>query len=67
MAKAEDSKLHGAVALTERLGSETVVELTLADGSKIIGALSEDMILETGTAVTFNFDRTQAHLFKDTA
>ncbi|MFT5067004.1 MAG: multiple sugar transport system ATP-binding protein, partial [Reinekea sp.] len=40
----DTGKLHGKVVLTERLGSETVIDIVLADGSKIIAALAEDSI-----------------------
>ncbi|MGJ8582791.1 MAG: ABC transporter ATP-binding protein [Marinosulfonomonas sp.] len=59
-------KLHGTVSLTERLGSETVVDVTLADGSKIIAALAEDTILPSGKTVSFDFDPNQAHVFPET-
>jgi len=58
-------KLHGTVALTERLGSETVIDIKLADGNKIIAALSEDAILTEGTAASFQFDPNQAHIFPE--
>jgi len=59
-------KLHGKVVLTERLGSETVIDVALADGSKIIAALSEDAILKHGTTADFEFDPNQAHVFPET-
>ncbi|MGJ8611339.1 MAG: ABC transporter ATP-binding protein [Octadecabacter sp.] len=59
-------KLHGAVTLTERLGSETVIDVTLADGGKIIAALAEDSIQTPGAAAHFDFDPTQAHIFPET-
>ena len=55
--------LHGTVALTERLGSETVVDIGLRDGSNIIAAISEDRILEPGSEIGLTFDAEQAHLF----
>ncbi len=58
-------KLHGKVVLTERLGSETVIDIALADDSKIIAALSEDSILAAGTAANFDFDPNQAHIFPE--
>ncbi len=57
--------LHGRVALTERLGSETVLDITLKDGSKLIAALGEDRILAPGTEVNLNFDPGQAHVFPE--
>ncbi len=55
--------LHGTVALTERLGSETVVDVTLRDGSKIIAAIGEDRVYPTGAGIGLEFDPAQAHLF----
>jgi multiple sugar transport system ATP-binding protein len=57
--------LHGKVALTERLGSETVVDISLHDGSNIIAAISEDRVLDPGTEIGLRFDAGQAHLFPD--
>jgi multiple sugar transport system ATP-binding protein len=58
-----EGMLHGVVALTERLGSETVVEVALRDGSNVIAALAEDRVLEPGTEVGLRFDEQRAHLF----
>ncbi|SHI98876.1 ABC transporter ATP-binding protein [Wenxinia saemankumensis] len=58
-----EGMLHGTVELTERLGSETVVDVALRDGSKLIAALPEDTVLERGRNVGFDFDPAQAHLF----
>ncbi len=55
--------LHGRVALTERLGSETVINVTLRDGSTIIAAIAEDKIYAPGTEIGLRFDPAQAHLF----
>ncbi|QYZ69380.1 ABC transporter ATP-binding protein [Neotabrizicola shimadae] len=59
-------RLHGAVALTERLGAETVVEVTLKDGNPLIAALSQDAIFPLGTPVNLSFDPDKAHLFPAT-
>ncbi len=61
----EDSSgmLHGQVALTERLGSETVVDVGLRDGSSLIAAISEDRVLKPGTPIGLTFDAGKAHLF----
>ncbi len=58
-----EGMLHGKVALTERLGSETVVDVTLADGEKIIVALPEDRRLGLGEEIGLRFDPRMAHLF----
>jgi multiple sugar transport system ATP-binding protein len=59
----EDGMLHGKVALTERLGCETVVDIVLRDGSKIIAAISEDRIMQPGTEIGLRFDAPRTHLF----
>ena len=64
-ASADAGKMRGVVALTERLGSETVVEIKLADGTKIIAALAEDAVLSIGSNVSFDFNPAQAHVFAD--
>jgi multiple sugar transport system ATP-binding protein len=55
--------LHGTVTLSERLGSETVVDMTLKDGTKFIAAFGEDKVFEPGESVDLQFDPAQAHLF----
>ncbi len=59
-------KLHGKVVLTERLGSETVIDIALANGSKIIAAIAEDSVQTTGAIANFEFDPAQAHIFPET-
>ena len=56
-------RLHGKVALTERLGSETIVEVTLTTGTPVIAALARDEVFEIGREVSLSFDPAQAHLF----
>jgi multiple sugar transport system ATP-binding protein len=58
------AQVHGTVALTERLGAETVVEVTLANGKPLIAALSQDVVLPVGAPVHLGFDPAQAHLFQ---
>jgi len=55
--------LHGKVSLSERLGSETVVDLALTNRTKLIAAFDEDRIFKIGEPVDLNFDPAQAHLF----
>ena len=56
-------KLHGRVALTERLGAETVVELTTGDGNRLIAAMARDAVFPIGAELSMNFDPAQAHIF----
>ncbi|MCB1498726.1 MAG: sn-glycerol-3-phosphate ABC transporter ATP-binding protein UgpC [Bauldia sp.] len=60
-----EGMLHGKVTLTERLGAETVVEVGLNDGSRVIAAFGEDRILAPGTEIGLAFDPRQAHLFAE--
>ncbi|MFW8635696.1 ABC transporter ATP-binding protein [Cribrihabitans pelagius] len=55
--------LHGTVNLSERLGTETVVDMTLKDGSKFIAAFDEDKVFAPGQAIDLKFDPARAHLF----
>ena len=55
--------LDGRIALTERLGSETVVDLTLGDGTRLIAALARDAVFPIGANLGLTFDAAQAHIF----
>ncbi len=55
--------LHGRVALTERLGAETVVELTMGDGNRLIAALARDAVYPIGAELGLTFDPAQTHIF----
>jgi multiple sugar transport system ATP-binding protein len=58
-------QLHGKVALTERLGAETVVEVTLATGKSVIAALTRDAVYPLGSEISLSFNPTEAHLFSE--
>jgi multiple sugar transport system ATP-binding protein len=60
----DEGLLHGAVALTERLGAETVVELKLRDGATLIAALPHDAVFDLGAQLNLDFELNRAHLFK---
>lgn len=60
-----EGMLHGTVGLSERLGAETVVEVVLRDGSRIIAAIGEDRVLKPGSEIDLRFDSAQAHLFAE--
>ncbi|TKW66030.1 MAG: sn-glycerol-3-phosphate ABC transporter ATP-binding protein UgpC [Paracoccus denitrificans] len=59
----DQAMLHGRIALTERLGTETVLDLELRDGSRIIAAIAEDRVLNPGEEIGLRFDPAEAHLF----
>lgn len=56
-------RLHGIVALTERLGAETVVEVRLKDGNPLIAALPHDAVFDLGASINLEFDPEKALLF----
>jgi multiple sugar transport system ATP-binding protein len=56
--------IQGNVILSERLGAETVVDLRIADGSRVIAAVGQDAVFEPGQAVNLDFDPAQAHVFE---
>ncbi|MEO0991722.1 MAG: ATP-binding cassette domain-containing protein, partial [Pseudomonadota bacterium] len=55
--------LTGTVTLAERLGIETVVDVALKDGTRILCSLAEDRLFEPGQAISLDFDHSKAHLF----
>ncbi|MBX2838458.1 MAG: sn-glycerol-3-phosphate ABC transporter ATP-binding protein UgpC [Gammaproteobacteria bacterium] len=57
--------LTGTVLLTERLGSETVIDVKLETGDKIIAALPEDAVMEIGSTASFDLDTKLLHLFDE--
>jgi multiple sugar transport system ATP-binding protein len=56
-------QLHGSVMLTERLGSETVLEVQLGDKTPLIAALTKDAVFPLGTEIDLSFDPQMTHLF----
>ncbi len=52
----ESGKLHGSITLTEQLGAETVIEVKLRDAERLVAALTEDRIHETGARIGFDFN-----------
>jgi multiple sugar transport system ATP-binding protein len=55
--------LEGKVAVAERLGSETVADLVLRDGTNLIATFSEDRVFNPDQAVALRFNPAEAHLF----
>jgi len=56
--------MRGTVALTERLGAETIVDIALGDGVSLIAALPQDAVYDIGSDIAVGFDPEKAHLFK---
>ncbi|SUZ33257.1 Maltose/maltodextrin import ATP-binding protein MalK [Roseibaca ekhonensis] len=56
-------KVEGKVTVAERLGSETVADLVLRDGTHLIATFSEDRVLPADQAVALQFNPAEAHLF----
>ncbi|MEM1429265.1 MAG: sn-glycerol-3-phosphate ABC transporter ATP-binding protein UgpC [Pseudomonadota bacterium] len=55
--------LTGTVTLAERLGIETVVDVALKDGTRILVSLAEDRIFTPGEPIHLDFAPRNAHLF----
>jgi len=62
---AADAALVGEVIMTERLGTDTIVDIELPDGTRMIASLSEDRIFEPGTRVGLSFPADKAHFFEE--
>jgi len=62
---AKAASMTGTVVLTERLGSETVLNIRLTDGSTMIAAIADDQIFDKGQSVGLAFDAAKAHLFDE--
>ena len=62
---AADGPITGTVAVVERLGSETIVNGDLVDGSTILAVLDGDRPLDIGSSVQFAFDSDKAVLFNE--
>jgi multiple sugar transport system ATP-binding protein len=60
-----DGQLHGRVALSERLGAETVIEIILRDGTRVIAALPRDAVFAPGEEVGLVFNSAESHLFRE--
>jgi multiple sugar transport system ATP-binding protein len=56
--------LHGGVGLVERLGHETFVELSLADGQTLTALLGGNTLVEAGQAMALRFAAEDCHLFR---
>ncbi len=59
----EDGQLRGAVALIERLGSETNVKIDLLDGGSILAVLDGDRGLQPGQQIACGFPLGDAVIF----
>jgi multiple sugar transport system ATP-binding protein len=57
------ASIHGTVDLSERLGSETVLEVIAPDGTRLVAALSRDAMFVRGQPVTLLLQPDSAHLF----
>jgi len=61
---AASGQLHGVVSLVERLGTDTIVNVERADGTKVLVAIAEDRALANGAPIALAIDRPKAMLFK---
>jgi len=65
IADERDSCMMGTIVLTERLGSETILNIKLSDGTTMIAAIADDQIFKIGQSVGLTFDADRAHLFDE--
>jgi multiple sugar transport system ATP-binding protein len=63
-AEADRGHLRGRVSLVERLGTETVVNLELPTGGRVVVALDGDQSFELGAELRVGFEPERAHLFE---
>jgi multiple sugar transport system ATP-binding protein len=56
-------QLKGKIALAERLGAETVIEIILPDSKSLIASLTRDAIFHIGSEIKLTFETSEAHLF----
>jgi len=61
----DQGRLKGTISVSERLGTETVVEFVTQDGVTLMAALATDAVLNPNESVSFDFDPSQAHIFAE--
>ena len=59
----ETANLVGEVIMTERPGTDTIIDMELPDGNRIVSQLGEARVFEPGTKVGLAFTGDRAHLF----
>ena len=60
---ADRGHLHGRVNLVERLGTETVLNMELTSGGRIVVSLEGDRPFDLGAEMLVGFEPERAHLF----
>jgi multiple sugar transport system ATP-binding protein len=60
---ADRGHLRGRISLVERLGTETVLNVELASGGRIVVALADDAAFDLGSEILLGFEPERAHLF----
>ena len=58
-----EALLSGTITIVERLGSETLLDVTLADGSTVIAIVDENEEVAPGQAIGLSFEADRAVLF----
>ena len=61
---ADRGHVHGLVSLVERLGTETVLNVDLTAGGRIVVALDGDQPFDLGSELLVGFEPERAHLFE---
>jgi multiple sugar transport system ATP-binding protein len=60
---ADRGHLNGRISLVERLGTETVLNVDLTAGGRVIVSLDGDSSFDLGTEILLGFEPHRAHLF----
>ena len=61
---ADRGHVHGRVSLVERLGTETVLNVDVTAGGRIVVALDGDQPFDLGSELLVGFEPERAHLFE---
>jgi multiple sugar transport system ATP-binding protein len=61
---ADRGHVHGRVSLVERLGTETVLNVDVTAGGRIVVALDGDRPFDLGSELLVGFEPERAHLFE---
>ena len=59
------NSFSGHIVLTERLGTETVLEIKRLNGQSVIACVSQDEVFDIGEEASLSFDPERVHIFAE--
>lgn len=62
---ADNHRFEAMVGISERLGSETLINLNTTDGTKLTAVVPEDVQLQQGQSVLLNFEISKLRVFPE--